>query len=39
MRDDDELFPAPKEEFAADQPVSQLPGDEASPTTLSLIHI
>ena len=32
MRDDDELYPAPAEEFAADQPVSRLPGDDASPT-------
>jgi NTE family protein len=32
MRDDDELYPAAAEEFAADQPVSRLPGDDASPT-------
>lgn len=32
MRDDDELYPAAAEEFATDQPVSRLPGDDASPT-------
>jgi NTE family protein len=33
MSDDEELYPAPNEEFAADQPVSRLPGDDATPTS------
>ena len=33
MSDGMEPFPAPKEEYAADQPVSRLSGDGATPTT------